>query len=113
MFSPLLFSIGVVQVMSDLPDDALADIKKALADISTDSGSGFVFDFGAVAFANRHPDPAKDLLVEVQALSEEGRAKAIELVTKIVNDKTGSFFEWDDVTEVALAYHLEQKNQDS
>lgn len=111
MFSPLLFSIAVVQVMSDTPDDALANVRKALAEVSTDSGGGYVFDFGAVAFANRHPDPAKDLLVEVQALSEEGRTKAIEVVTKIVNEKTGSFFEWDDVTEAALAYHLEQRAQ--
>jgi hypothetical protein len=105
MFSPILFSIGVVTTSDS--DADLVKLKEALAKSTTDSNSGFIIDSEAVAFANIHPDPSKGILVEVQALTEESREKGIELVTNLVTETLGVVFVWDDVTEAALAYHTE------
>jgi len=110
MFSPVLFSIGIVTATD--PDVDLAKLRDALSAVTTPSDSGFIIDPEVVAFANRHPDPAKDILVEVQALTEEARTRGLELVTTLVLETTGSSFMWDDVTEAALAYHLELRNSD-
>lgn len=108
MFSPVLFSIGVVTATD--PDVDLAKLRDALTAITSPSDSGFIIDPEVVAFANRHPDPVKDILVEVQALNEDARTRGLEIVTKLVSEIMPTPFEWEDVTEVALAYHLELRN---
>ena len=103
MFSPVLFSIGLVSAND--PDVDLARLRDALSAVTTLSDSGFIIDPEVVAFANRHPDPAKDILVEVQALNEDARSRGISLITKLIFDTLSVEFLWEDVTEQALAYH--------
>lgn len=103
-FAPILFSI--VNIFPSDEDDFLQKVVHALSTVGTskDSNSAFMFDFGAVAFANKHP-AGQGLLLEVQALNEEARIKGIETVTSKVSEFSEISLDWQDVTEQAIAYH--------
>ena len=102
-FAPVLFSIA--NIMPDGEDEFLQKVVDALTKVSTATESSFTFDFGAVAFANKHPVAGQGLLLEVQALTEEARVKGIAIVTDAVAEFDSIFLNWQDVTEQALAYH--------
>lgn len=105
-FTPVLFSIATLA----FSEETLDAIRSSLEEASISSSSGFAFDFDAIAFANKHPE-AHQVLLEVQALTEEDRTKAIDLVTASVATATKEEVFWNDVTKAALAYHSELKSK--
>lgn len=107
MFNPVLFSIATTPADADGVD--LSKVIDALTAVTTASGSGYTFPFEAIAFVNKHPD-LPELLLEVQAHSEEERTQGIDLVNAAVKVALGAELTWNDVTEAALAYHAGLKN---
>lgn len=101
-FVPVLFSIATIPFAEG--DETLGKIHEALGAIAIYSSSGFAFEFSAVAFANIHPD-LNQILLEVQAASEEDLAKGIEVVETAVATATEESLFWIDVTKEALDYH--------
>lgn len=102
-FAPILFSIVNITPVGE--DEFLQKVVDALTGVTNATKSSFSFDFGAVAFANKHPDAGQGILLEIQALDEESRAKGIAIVTEKVAEFSDIVLNWQDVTEQALAYH--------
>jgi len=102
-FAPILFTIA--NIPTETPSDLIEKISEPLKGQTTALDTGFMFEFGALTFVNKHPD-ASEVLVEIQARSVEANEKAVAILTEVLNGIEGSpMYTWHDVTEQAIAYH--------
>lgn len=102
-FSPVLFTIA--NIPTDNPASLIEVITEPLKNQTVALDTGFMFDFGALTFVNKHPD-ASEVLVEIQAHSAEASDQAVAILTAILTGIEGApMFTWHDVTEDAIAYH--------
>jgi hypothetical protein len=113
MFAPVLFSIATVPTNDS--ESLIAQISEPLKPQTASLDTGFMFDFGALTFINKHPQ-LEEVLVEVQAHSEEARTQAITILTDIVaniSESSTATLNWNDVTEQALVYHANLKAEEN
>jgi len=102
-FAPVLFTIANIPTAD--PAALIEKITEPLKDQTVPLDTGFMFDFGALTFVNKHPE-ASEVLVEVQAHSAEANEKAVGILTKvIIGIEEAPMHTWHDVTEEAIAYH--------
>jgi len=105
-FSPILFSVAPV-IISD-HESFIQKVTEALAKDTAPLDIGFMFDFGALIFVNKHPD-LDQVIIEVQALSEEARDRAASIIGQITTEDVESPLQWMDVTAEAVTYHAQAK----
>lgn len=102
-FAPVLFTIANIPTAD--PAVLIEKITEPLKEQTVPLDTGFMFDFGALTFVNKHPE-ASEVLVEVQAHSVESSEKAVAILTDVLTNIEGSpMYTWHDVTQEALAYH--------
>lgn len=102
-FAPVLFTIANIPTAD--PSPLIEKITEPLKDQTVPLDTGFMFDFGALTFVNKHPE-ASEVLVEIQAHSAEASEKAVAILTEVLNGLEGSpMYTWHDVTREAIAYH--------
>jgi hypothetical protein len=108
-FSPILFSVAPIDTSDH--ESLIQKVADALTKDTVPLDTGFMFNFGALIFVNKHPEMTQ-VIVEVQALSEESRDKAISIINEIPDISTSGPLQWMDVTTEALAYHASLKTEE-
>lgn len=99
IFTPAFYSIA--NVPTDTPEELLGTLRAEFMLRFKPAESYFDLGFNAIAFVNKHPD-VSELLIEIQALTDDERNQGIEIATEIASSAANLTLTWLDVTKEAL-----------
>lgn len=110
IFTPSFFSIA--NIASENPEQILTPLREEFTKQFGAADSSYNLGFDAHAFVNKHPD-VTDVIIEIQAGTDESRSKGIEIANTIANEACGLTLTWIDVTREALELRAKSASEKS